>query len=99
MSDSKFAGVDLVKELRLRRWARQNYVPADDRRNSWHPIVLDEMKAKDDEIAESAATAFPYVPLAPSTTHTIHGSHACRQQPVIAHNAQNAEEVDVYFHG
>lgn len=43
------AEVDFIEELRLRRWARENYVSADDRDETWHPVVLDEMRAKDSE--------------------------------------------------
>ena len=39
--------VDFIEEIRLRRWARENYVPADERDESWHPVVLGEMHAKD----------------------------------------------------
>jgi hypothetical protein len=41
--------VDLIEELRLRRWARENYVPRCRRERSWHPVVLDEMNRKDTE--------------------------------------------------
>jgi len=41
--------VDFIEELRLRRWARENYVPATQRDNGWHPIILDEMTRKDRE--------------------------------------------------
>ena len=43
--------VDFIEEIRLRRWARENYVPADDRDETWHPVVLEEMQAKDHELA------------------------------------------------
>lgn len=37
-----------IAELRLRQWARRNYVPQDQRRdNEWHPVVLDEMQKCD----------------------------------------------------
>jgi hypothetical protein len=39
--------VDFIEEIRLRRWARENYKPAGERNDSWHPVVLDEMQAKD----------------------------------------------------
>jgi hypothetical protein len=39
--------VDFIEEIRLRRWAREHYVPADERDESWHPVVLEEMQAKD----------------------------------------------------
>ncbi|MCS7021873.1 MAG: hypothetical protein NZ703_06615 [Gemmataceae bacterium] len=42
--------VDLIEELRLRRWARENYVPPQMRDPNWHPIILEEMRRKDDEI-------------------------------------------------
>ena len=41
--------VDFIEEIRLRRWARENYVPADERDESWHSVVLEEMHAKDVE--------------------------------------------------
>lgn len=45
--------LDFVAELRLRQWARANHVPAELRRDSdWHPVVLDEMRRKDADMAE-----------------------------------------------
>ncbi len=41
--------VDFIEELKLRRWARENYVPSDRRDVAWHPIVLEEMTRKDSE--------------------------------------------------
>ncbi len=41
--------LDLIEELRLRRWARENYVPRGQRKSSWHPVVHDEMRKKDTE--------------------------------------------------
>lgn len=41
--------MDLLKELRLRRWARENYVSVEERQPKWHPIVLEEMQRKDEE--------------------------------------------------
>lgn len=46
--------VDFIEELRLRRWARENYVPRNQREMSWHPVILDEMDRKDNEVAEVA---------------------------------------------
>jgi hypothetical protein len=45
--------VDFIEELRMRRWARENYVPADKRDGRWHPIVLEEMSRKDGESRET----------------------------------------------
>ena len=41
--------LDLIEELRLRRWARENYVPPENRQRTWHPIVHEEMHKKDNE--------------------------------------------------
>jgi hypothetical protein len=41
--------MDLIEELRLRRWARENYVPPENRQRTWHPVVHEEMKSKDHE--------------------------------------------------
>lgn len=44
--------IDLIEELRLRRWARENYVPAGERDVRWHPIILEEMRRKDGEVSD-----------------------------------------------
>lgn len=41
--------VDPIEEIRLRTWARKNYTPARLRDENLHPIILDEMKRKDEE--------------------------------------------------
>jgi len=41
--------VDLVEEMRLRTWARRNYVPMSQRDFTWHPVVRDEMNRIDRE--------------------------------------------------
>lgn len=41
--------MDLIEELRLRRWAREHYVAPESRDQSWHPVIHDEMKKKDNE--------------------------------------------------
>lgn len=52
------ADIDLIEELRLRRWARENYVAAERRESAWHPVVLDEMKSKErDQSTVYATTA------------------------------------------
>ena len=53
------AEIDPIEELRQRRWARENYVPVDMRDQRWHPVVLDEMRRRDDEVA--TATHEPHV--------------------------------------
>jgi hypothetical protein len=52
-SVSMVQGVDLIEELRLRRWARENYVPVPERDATWHPIILEEMSRKDVEAREA----------------------------------------------
>ena len=50
MPEINLPQMDLVRELRLRQWARQNYVLEDSRKSTWHPIVLDEMQRRDLEL-------------------------------------------------
>jgi len=50
MSSAVLAEVDLIEELKLRRWARENYVPCELRNRGWHPVILEEMFRKDEEI-------------------------------------------------
>jgi hypothetical protein len=45
--------IDVIEEFRLRRWARENYVPADQRDRAWHPIILEEMRHRDGEVSEA----------------------------------------------
>jgi hypothetical protein len=54
MMSSVVEELDLIQELRLRRWARENYVPAGEREDSWHPVILDEMQKKDLETEPTA---------------------------------------------
>lgn len=53
-SDYHSPDIDFIEELRLRRWARENYVQPEVRDHTWHPIVLDEMNRKDRETQQSA---------------------------------------------
>jgi hypothetical protein len=49
------ASLDPIVELKLRRWAREHYVPAAERDPLWHPVVWQEMAARDRERAAVAA--------------------------------------------
>ena len=49
VSRGVLAEPDFIEELRLRCWARENYVPSDERDTAWHPIILEEMGRKDGE--------------------------------------------------
>lgn len=85
MNGPSRVATDLVEELRLRRWARENYVPTGRRDMNWHPVVLDEMRRKDAEVevADSyAETARRIVPLTPETGSFLRGPHA---EPVRSH--------------
>ena len=57
MVSSLGAEVDFIEELRMRRWAREHYVPRDRRESNWHPVVLDEMDQKDLEQCEVEAVS------------------------------------------
>jgi hypothetical protein len=51
--------LDFIEELRLRRWARENYVPRGQRQTTWHPVVHQEMEKKDlEEDKPSAVTVY-----------------------------------------
>jgi hypothetical protein len=56
MMSSVLADVDLIEELRLRRWAREHYVPRNQRQSAWHPIVHEEMSRRDLENSEADLT-------------------------------------------
>lgn len=74
--------IDLVVELRLRRWARLNHVRSEARRDDWHPVILEEMARKDAELAEqqSATATRQYAPVEGGwrDLHPAHGQTACR---------------------
>ena len=53
---SSLAEMDFIEELRLRRWARENYVPPDRRERTWHPVIHDEMTRKDGERTDSPSS-------------------------------------------
>lgn len=66
--------IDIVRELRLRRWARVHFVEERDRKPHWHPVVLDEMKRCDSECSSQkqlSPMVSTYVPIAPSAPHFV----------------------------
>jgi hypothetical protein len=69
--------LDLVAELRLRQWARRNYVPATARQDSdWHAVVINEMRRMDRdqdliEATQSVVTSAGVVSLEPSLHQAI----------------------------
>jgi len=53
LDSSKTDSIDFIEELRLRRWARENYVPSPERSPAWHPIILEEMTRKERETSDT----------------------------------------------
>lgn len=54
---SNLVEVDFIEEIRLRTWARENYVPESDRDTNWHSLILDEMRVRDLETQPDHAVA------------------------------------------
>lgn len=57
MATSPTTEIDFIEELKMRRWARENYVPQPSRDRTWHPIIHDEMGRKDGDLRSPATTA------------------------------------------
>lgn len=87
--------VDFVKELRLRRWARENYVRPENRVSSWHPVVLNEMRNKDAELQmvqqHNHDIRAAYVPLAPVSDRIVHEAHLETKEPNWVHVGTNVK--------
>jgi hypothetical protein len=60
MTSSMMSELDLIEELRLRRWAREHYVPCGQRQHGWHPVVHDEMLKKDRETGDGESNTAHY---------------------------------------
>ncbi len=66
-----------------------NYVSSDQRIETWNPIVLDEMRMKDQEMLETednsmkARVSSMYVPLAPGVKNRIDEAHLETSTPHI----------------
>ncbi len=87
--------VDVIKELRLRRWAREHYVAPSERSNTWHPLVLAEMQSKDAEASiapKPVSSSSPYVPLAPSLNHVRHPGHQWHGTPKHVRETSTVDE-------
>ena len=88
MSDES---VGVIQELRLRRWACENYVRPEQRRRTWHPIVLEEMAKRDAEvlrIESSEPVPSAYVPLAPGEITFWEPAHPDCPQPQLLKQLQ-----------
>lgn len=55
--DQQADRVDAIDEMRMRSWARRHYEPAAYRRSNLHPIVLDEMRHKDEEATSASPSS------------------------------------------
>jgi hypothetical protein len=70
MNAAERVGIDLIQELRLRKWARDHYVPVNERNRHWHPVVLEEMGFRDNELVNDFfwqdLLAASFVPLEPT---------------------------------
>jgi len=77
MMDSDYQDLDLIAELRLRQWARRNYVSAAERCDSdWHSVVVNEMRRIDRdlslvEIPQNIVTSTGVLPLESSQHQAI----------------------------
>jgi hypothetical protein len=80
MQRSTVGPVDVVEELRLRRWARENYVRAAERDGLWHPIILEEMCRKDREMQAGQDLTRGAVPLMPAGVRFLHSAHLDMQR-------------------
>ncbi len=94
MSKQRGAKMDLIRELRLRHWARVNYVPLDQRRETWHPIVLEEMRRRDAELNRMSAgvpMGLGYVPLQPTDIRVLHEAHDSYPDPKLLRTARPSD--------
>lgn len=83
------AGLDIVEELRLRRWARENYTVSEDRYVGWHPVVLEEMERRDAEVARLVAPPIIAPKFSPNRRlDGVYGPHELRphysEEPVTS---------------
>jgi hypothetical protein len=63
MTTGVLTDLDFIEELRLRRWARENYVPRSRRQRAWHPVVHEEMEKKDGEVPSDMTPPKSVTPL------------------------------------
>jgi len=84
-----FEDLDIVAELKLRQWARRNYVIPELRRDDdWHQVVIDEMRLRDAELAtieplQTIITSTGIVPLEPSRHNRFDTAHLESRVPHI----------------
>lgn len=86
--------VDAVEELQLRRWARENYVPAADRDGLWHPVILEEMCRRDQDLLPSPTARGTTSPLAPPPVRFLHSAHSDTRGSEILLSVPDVRETD-----
>lgn len=91
--------IDLIQEFRLRKWARENYVAPALRGRNWHPIVLEEMRFRDEEqqsqYIEPALSGSCYVPLAPTETYLLDEAHDTVPEPKSMAQQANVSNASI----
>ncbi len=99
--------IDLIKELRLRRWARMYYVPQPERAANWHPVVLEEMLRIDVEhqaMEPIQARSAGFVPLAPQEYATLdphrrfHPLHSEIAAPNVVKRCESFDRISEELH-
>lgn len=86
MTPSAMPELSVEDELRIRRWAHEYYVPAEQRHRSWHPVFLAEMAQLDEELIDAESRhsrAHSLVPLAPGEFCRLDPRHAAIAAPKI----------------
>ena len=98
--------ISMIQELRLRQWARRNYVPSETRRDDeWHPVVLDEMRRRDQERQDQFTSAEPVrrlriVPDAAAALESpsrIDNEHSPQRRPQWLASPASARAEDLQF--
>ena len=97
--------LDLIAELRLRQWARRNYVSAAERCDSdWHSVVVNEMRRIDRdlslvEIPQNVVTSTGVVTLE-SSQHLairIDEPHAAEPAPKMQFTKSADAQVETFI--
>jgi hypothetical protein len=91
--------LDLIEELKLRRWARLNYLPPEERSQDLHPVVLNEMQLRDEEAGQGVrhdVDGAAIVPLNPDGVHPLH--HPERPHFMEPHCRQSDRTAPVEMH-
>jgi hypothetical protein len=96
---SQASALDLIEELRLRRWARLNYVAAEDRSPKWHAVILNEMALRDLELQDGEfeiAGRKQIVPLQEQRILRLDGAHRIGKAPKSA-GAAASEPAEFHY--